>query len=108
MVHPPRLKVYLSRREIFRRDLLTCQYCGQTGVTLTIDHIIPRRLGGPHSWSNLVTACSLCNHRKGGRTLDEAGMKLLKIPKDPPKSAEYIYARYLDENKEWHQFLTGW
>jgi 5-methylcytosine-specific restriction endonuclease McrA len=108
MVHPPRLKVYLSRREIFRRDHFACQYCGQTNGFLTIDHVVPRRLGGPHIWSNLVTACTLCNHRKGGRTLEESGMKLFNPPKDPPRSAEYIYARYLDENAEWQQFLSGW
>jgi 5-methylcytosine-specific restriction endonuclease McrA len=108
MVHPPRPKVYLSRREIFRRDHFACQYCGQTSENLTIDHVVPRRLGGPHTWGNLVTACSLCNHRKGGRTLAETGMRLLHPPKDPPRSAEYIYARYLDGNQEWLQFLAGW
>jgi len=108
MVHPPRPKVALSRREIFRRDQFTCQYCGKVTPLLTVDHIIPKHLGGAHVWSNLVAACSICNHRKGSRLLTEANMKLLRQPKEPPQSANYIFARYLTENLEWKEFLEGW
>ena len=108
MVHPPRPKVALSRREIFRRDHYTCQYCGNTASFLTVDHVVPKRLGGSHDWSNLVTACSFCNHQKGGRALADTGMKLLKQPKEPPRSAFYIFERYLPENVEWTDFLAGW
>lgn len=108
MVHPPRPKVALSRREIFRRDHFTCQYCGKTASFLTVDHVIPKHLGGTHEWANLVTACSFCNHKKGGRALSESGMSLLKQPKEPPRSAYYIFARYLSENDEWTDYLTGW
>ena len=38
---------------------------------MTIDHIVPRSQGGEHKWSNLVAACPSCNHRKGGRTIDQ-------------------------------------
>lgn len=108
MVHPPRPKVSLSRREIFRRDHYTCQYCGKVSPYLTIDHIIPKYKGGAHNWSNLVAACSVCNHHKGGRTLEEANMKLMRQPKEPPQSANYIFARFLPENHEWKDFLEGW
>ena len=46
MVNRPRLRVKLNRREIFRRDNFTCQYCGKQGGNLTIDHVYPRHLGG--------------------------------------------------------------
>ena len=108
MVHPPRPKVALSRREIFRRDHFTCQYCGKSTPMLTVDHVVPKHLGGSPGWSHLVTACSYCNHKKGGRSLSESGMSLLKQPKEPPQSAHYIFARYLPENAEWSEFLEGW
>jgi 5-methylcytosine-specific restriction endonuclease McrA len=108
MVHRPRPRVKLTRREIFRRDNYTCQYCGKHTMDLTVDHVIPRHLGGPHTWSNCVAACSSCNHHKGGRTLAEANMHLLHRPKEPPISAFYIFGRHLNENAEWEQFLNGW
>jgi 5-methylcytosine-specific restriction endonuclease McrA len=108
MVHRPRLRVKLARREIFRRDNFTCQYCGKRSGELTVDHIIPRHLGGQHTWSNVVTACAQCNHRKGGRTLAEAGMQLTRQPAEPPASALYIFGRHLTEYAEWEPFLLGW
>ncbi len=107
-VHRPRIMVALSRREIFRRDHFTCQYCGKSTINLTVDHVIPKHLGGAHDWKNLVTACYTCNHLKGGRALSETGMTLLHQPKEPPASARYIFARYLPENNEWIEFLEGW
>ena len=94
MVKRPRPRVNLNKREIFRRDNYTCQYCGTRGGNLTIDHVIPRRLGGIQSWENLVTACAACNHRKGGRTAIQAGMKLRQKPREPSSSALYIFGRY--------------
>lgn len=108
MIKRPRPRVTLSHREIFRRDNYTCQYCGERGGALTIDHIIPKHLGGGYSWENLVTACAKCNHHKGGRTLEQAGMQLLAAPREPSLSARYIFARHLPENEEWDSFLEGW
>jgi len=108
MVHRPRLKTRLTRKEVFRRDNFTCQYCSSSSKELTIDHIIPRHLGGEHNWTNVVTACSVCNHRKGGRTLKQSGMRLLHEPTEPPSSAYYIFGKHLNENQEWKPFLTGW
>lgn len=108
MVHRPHPKVILSRREIFRRDHYTCQYCGGASTNLTVDHVKPKHQGGSHDWHNLVTACYTCNHQKGGRTLAEAGMALLRQPKEPPTSAGYIFARYLTDNREWVDYLSGW
>jgi 5-methylcytosine-specific restriction endonuclease McrA len=108
MIKRPRPRIKLTKREILRRDDYTCQYCGQRTSVLTIDHIIPRHLGGQHEWANLVTACPNCNHRKGGRTLEQAHMHLLHQPEEPPASADYLFGRHLRENQEWLPFVEGW
>jgi 5-methylcytosine-specific restriction endonuclease McrA len=108
MIRRPRPRVKLNKREIFRRDKYTCQYCGNRAENLTLDHVIPRRLGGSHSWENLVTACASCNHRKGGRTIEQAGLQLLKHPKEPASTALYIFSHHVRTNNEWEPFLRGW
>lgn len=108
MVHCPRVRVKLTRKEIFRRDNYTCQYCGKQTPILTIDHVIPRRLDGPHIWTNVVAACSACNHRKGGRRLEDAQMRLLGPPREPPSNAMYVFGRHLNENDEWETFIRDW
>jgi 5-methylcytosine-specific restriction endonuclease McrA len=107
-VKRPRARVNLSRREVFRRDHYSCQYCGKETFILTIDHVLPRHLNGQHVWENLVAACPGCNHRKGGRTLQESGMSLLRTPHEPSHAALYIFERFLDENREWRSYLEGW
>lgn len=107
-VRRPRPRVKLTRREVFRRDSFTCQYCGHRDRGLTVDHVIPRHLGGMHVWTNVVTACPSCNHRKGGRDPEEAHMVLLHTPKEPPVNATYIFGRHLAENNEWAQYINGW
>lgn len=82
-VHKPYKKVMLNRKNILRRDHHTCQYCGRNNRPMTIDHIIPKSFGGKDTWSNLVCACVACNAKKGNRTPEEAGMKLLKAPRKP-------------------------
>ena len=59
-VHRPRPRVKLTRREVFRRDNYTCQYCGRRDGGLTVDHVLPRYQGGQHIWTNVVAACPPC------------------------------------------------
>jgi 5-methylcytosine-specific restriction endonuclease McrA len=108
MIHRPRLQVKLSRSEVFRRDKNTCQYCGKHSNNLTVDHVWPKHLGGEHTWTNVVAACPPCNHRKGGRQLEQAQMALLHTPKEPPANAYYIFERHMEENTEWVEFIKGW
>lgn len=107
-IRRPRPHVRLTRREVFRRDDYTCQYCGRRDAGLTVDHVVPRYRGGQHEWRNVVAACPPCNHRKGGRNPDEAHMRLLHIPGEPPASAAYMFARHLDDNLTWQPFVSGW
>lgn len=108
MVRRPRPCVRLTKREVLRRDEFTCQYCGQRPAYLTVDHVIPRHLGGRHTWQNLVAACPACNHRKGGRTIDQAQMHLMRPPSEPSASARYLFAHHLRENQDWLPFIDGW
>ncbi|PIA59903.1 hypothetical protein AQUCO_00400640v1 [Aquilegia coerulea] len=80
-----RIRQSLSRKNIFFRDAFTCQYCSSR-ESLTIDHVLPVSKGGEWEWENLVTACAKCNSRKGVKTLEEANMKLMKVPKAPKDS----------------------
>jgi len=82
-INGPRKDVALNRKNISKRDNYQCQYCGISKEVLTTDHVIPKSLGGRDSWTNLVTACTKCNNKKGNRMPEQAGMKLLKIPKKP-------------------------
>jgi 5-methylcytosine-specific restriction endonuclease McrA len=74
--------VKFSRINILTRDGFTCQYCGSRKPMkdLNYDHVKPRIQGGKTVWENIVTACYPCNDRKGGRTPEQAGMKLRRIP----------------------------
>ena len=108
LVRRPRPRLKLTRREIFRRDNFTCQYCGLETRKLTIDHVIPRHRGGGHDWENIVSACPACNRKKGGRTPSEARMKLLRRPFRPRVSILYLFRQHLEENMVWSRFLEGW
>jgi 5-methylcytosine-specific restriction endonuclease McrA len=103
----PRPRVRLSRREIFARDRYTCQYCGAQTHDLTLDHIIPRHRGGAHTWDNLVAACKHCNHRKGGRLVDEARMRLMRAPFEPRCDVYTLFTPYLADprNEAWRDYL---
>lgn len=81
----------LSNRELFLRDGQLCMYCGRqfSEHMLTRDHVRPLSQGGKDSWSNVVTACKPCNHAKGARTPEKAGMSLLAVP-FVPNRAEYL------------------
>jgi 5-methylcytosine-specific restriction endonuclease McrA len=102
----PRPVVKLSRKEVLQRDDHSCQYCGKRGGDMTLDHVIPRHRGGQHTWDNVVAACKGCNHRKGGRTLAEARMTLLRRPVRPPATPKYLFGSYIrGGERSWLKFL---
>ena len=94
----------LTKVEVFIRDQYTCQYCGTQTRELTLDHVIPRQCGG-HAWKNVVSACKVCNRRKGGRTPEEAGMSLLCSPRIPHHNGFYIPYHYLNSHNEWRKYV---
>ncbi len=79
----PKRKILLNRRNLLIRDNYSCQYCGRRNNQMTIDHVIPKQMGGKDTWENLVIACMPCNNRKANRTPEQADMHLLKEPQKP-------------------------
>ncbi|MES9903130.1 MAG: HNH endonuclease [Sedimenticola sp.] len=75
----------LTNRALFARDGHICLYCGESYPSreLTRDHVIPSSRGGRDTWSNVVSSCRACNHRKGARTPNEWGVELLAVPYAP-------------------------
>jgi 5-methylcytosine-specific restriction endonuclease McrA len=84
-LHSRKTVVRFNRSNVFLRDHHTCQYCGTKPPysQLTLDHVNPVVKGGEKSWENIVTACRTCNTKKGGRTPEEAGMRLKHPPREP-------------------------
>jgi hypothetical protein len=106
----PRAAVRLTRRNLMLRDEFQCQYCGRRpGLRdLNVDHVVPRSRGGVDSWENLVVSCRLCNLRKGRRTPEEAGMRLLQRPQRPHWStAARILLATSEPFVEWQPFLKA-
>jgi 5-methylcytosine-specific restriction endonuclease McrA len=102
----PAAAVSFSRRNIFKRDHQTCQYCGvQPGsAELTIDHVVPRAQGGVSSWTNCVLACVECNKRKADRTPKQAGMNLRKAPECP--AWRPLHADHRVRLESWSKFIS--
>ena len=99
--------VVFSRKNLFKRDRYTCQYCGtQPGPEeLTVDHVVPRSRGGVSSWENCVLACVECNKTKADRSPAQAGLKLRRTPKKPTwKALVQVPAR--DRRESWDKFLS--
>ena len=78
------------RARILMRDQGICQNCGLDGDT--VDHIIPRRLGGSDEDFNLQCLCRKCNFSKGGRFFNDAKTPLTLpvsyIPENDSRSFE--------------------
>ena len=106
-VRRPMPQLRLSRHSILARDNYTCQYCGVRGRDLTIDHVVPRWVGGPHSWENLVACCRKCNLKKGDKTPQQAHMKLARRPKRPHFVPYLSLPTYLKArgNDAWQMYL---
>lgn len=107
LIRRPRPQRKLTRKELFLRDRYTCQYCGKETRDLTVDHVVPRHRGGRHSWDNLVSACRACNHRKANHSVEEARMRLLKLPEAPRTSSYYVVAQYIQHRGEWQKFIPA-
>ena len=105
----PRNDVKFNRRNIFARDKNRCQYCGKKQPTseLSLDHIIPRSMGGNSTWTNIVCACTKCNVKKGGRTPKQAGLTLIQKPVKPKKNPLIHLHLGHQRYQSWKQFLDN-
>lgn len=99
-------QVKFSRHSIYKRDGFTCQYCGKRpgSEELTIDHVMPRSLGGKTTWENCVLSCIKCNNKKDNKTLKEAHMKLAKKPSIPKFNLLELDYKLIP--KSWKNFIS--
>jgi 5-methylcytosine-specific restriction endonuclease McrA len=104
----PRGRVRFSRLNIYARDHDTCQYCARQlpRSELNLDHVVPRSQNGKTSWENVVCSCVPCNLKKGGRTPEQAGMRLLRTPVRPRWTPLFRGASRRVTYREWLPFLN--
>ena len=101
---PYRATVPLTRKAVFARDGGRCVYCGAAATSL--DHVVPKSRGGPHTWDNVVSACGRCNHVKADRDIAQLGWRLRSKPTAPTGSAwRVVGARRVDPR--WRPYLDG-
>tara|TARA_R100001509_G_scaffold117195_1_gene71931 strand:+ start:339 stop:857 length:519 start_codon:yes stop_codon:yes gene_type:complete len=100
------LRPVCTRKNIVLRDNNTCQYCREVFSfdDLTMDHVIPKSQGGEKSWENIVASCRPCNQKKGNRTPEQAGMKLLKEPR-PLTGPGMLSRRSETLHSHWKNYL---
>jgi 5-methylcytosine-specific restriction endonuclease McrA len=104
-VHVPfTCRAALSRRGVMARDGGRCQYCGAKADS--IDHVVPRSRGGPHTWDNVVAACRPCNAHKRDRFLHETTMHLRSHPRQPVGRAWSIVAEAGSVPQDWGPYLA--
>jgi 5-methylcytosine-specific restriction endonuclease McrA len=89
------IREYVKEKE--RKD--ECIFCGKKN-DLTIDHLLPRSLGGPNDEKNVVFVCGECNSSKGSRRLYEfwtirRGLEGAKY--EVPRIAEGKYLKFVYE-----------
>jgi 5-methylcytosine-specific restriction endonuclease McrA len=100
----PKRRPKLDNSGIARRDGKVCQVTGEYAPTGNVDHLTPRSRGGKvKSWSNMVWMRRDLNSKKGDKTLDEMGWKLIRTPHKPEdlEACRFIQPVY----KDWEMFL---
>lgn len=112
---PKNKQIPFSKKNIFIRDSLTCQYCGHFGARpedMSLDHVVPRATwrknkvkGSPTNWTNIVTCCKPCNCLKADKSLKDCGMHLSRIPAPPTNPQNFIIGLSPWSKKE-HGWLT--
>ncbi len=98
----------MKRARIYIRDRYRCQYCGEhkSASDLTLDHILPRAQGGASMPENLVSACVICNQRKGNRTPEQARMPLLTSQKLLKLGLDHVLlCHYAESRPNWKKYL---
>ncbi len=96
------------KKVLFNRDGWKCQYCSAKLLwnTATIEHVHPQSRGGQTTWMNCVAACKPCNRKKANMTPEEAGMRLLKVPKEPSALHFWDVSRSNHWHPDWQVFIS--
>lgn len=105
----PRPRVKFTRANVYLRDGHRCQYCGRHASEreLTLDHVHPRSRGGRTTWRNIVVSCVGCNAQKRDRRPEEAGMRLLRKPRQPRWHPATALRPVQEPHPDWLPFLGG-
>jgi len=105
----PKQHVHLNRRNVLARDEHRCQYCGRVfpAHLLSLDHVVPRSRNGLTTWENVVCACLACNMKKGGRTPQEARMRLVRRPLKPKRNPLLILKLNNPKYESWRTWIDG-
>ena len=103
----PKKRPKLCTRTIRERDGNRCQY---TGKVLkpgegSLDHVLPRSRGGKDTWENIVWSSKDVNARKGNRLPQEAGLKLLSVPRAPKELPASALIRNAHDIADWELFV---
>ena len=100
--------IVLTRRNIYLRDAMTCQFCGKKlpSTELNLDHLLPKSRGGLTTWTNVVCSCIKCNSKKGDRTPAEAGMKLIRKAFVPHYNLTLYERSKEPKYKRWADFIS--
>lgn len=55
-----------------------CCWCGcdttddrKKSNSSTVEHVLPKSLGGSDDWENLAMSCNKCNNNRGNKTVEE-------------------------------------
>lgn len=105
----PKRRPKFCAKTIRERDGNRCQYTGKVlnPEEGSIDHVLPRSRGGKDAWENCVWSCREINSRKGNRLPEEAGLKLLTVPRAPKELPATALIRNPHGITEWTLFLNG-
>lgn len=80
----PNKTLKFTKENLLIRDNYQCVYCQKelNEYNVTMDHVVPRALGGKTTWENCVSACSNCNHDKADNP-PHGKYRPKKHPKEP-------------------------
>lgn len=103
----PKKRPTLCARSIRERDGNRCQYTGKVlrPEEGSLDHVLPRSRGGRNTWENLVWSDKSVNAKKGNRLPNEAGLKLLAVPRAPKELPVTVLIRNAHEIADWRLFV---
>ena len=103
----PKKRPKFTAKNLWQRDEGICQYTGKklTPNEGNIDHVLPKSRGGRSTWTNCVLSHKDVNARKGNKTPIEAGLRLLRQPKEPQSLPTTFYLENKFNIKEWDSFL---
>lgn len=104
-----RIKQKKSKRNyVFNKYNGRCAYCGkklsinyiyEINNYCSIDHIIPKSVGGNNDILNLNPCCKICNSIKGNRTIEELRKYLYC------RFKESIFSGFFNIKKRYGKFL---